>query len=109
MLLSTGKCLYQSIVLKAQNISLSPQAPSLSYINVEEFGEIYTDNFVFETSLKNNYHEGSSICQMTNIYLLCEGTAVGIPLCAKVVNPKLIFSLQLLRFQEKSMIILFWG
>lgn len=25
----------------------------------------------------------ASVCQMTNIYLLCEGTAVGIPLCAK--------------------------
>ena len=69
--------------IKAQNISLTPQAPRMSYINVQDFGEIYSDNFVFETSLRNDYREGSSICQMTNIYLLCEGTAVGIPLCAK--------------------------
>jgi hypothetical protein len=50
---------------------------------VQEFGQIYTDNFIFETSLRNDYHEGSSVYQTTNIYLLCEGTAVGIPLCAK--------------------------
>jgi hypothetical protein len=69
--------------IKAQNISLAPQAPLLFYSNVQDFGEIYSDNFVFETSLKNDYREGASVCQMTNIYLLCEGTAVGIPLCAK--------------------------
>jgi hypothetical protein len=69
--------------IKAQNISLAPQAPLLFYSNVQDFGEIYSDNFVFETSLKNDYREGASVCQMTTIYLLCEGTAVGIPLCAK--------------------------
>jgi hypothetical protein len=69
--------------LKAQNISMSPQAPLLSFCNVQDFGEIYTDHFSFETSLRNDYGAGSSVCQMTNIYLLCEGTAIGIPLCAK--------------------------
>lgn len=69
--------------IKAQHLDPGPQAPLLSYINVQDFGEIYTDDFVFETSLRNDYREGSSVCQMTNIYLLCEGTAIGIPLCAK--------------------------
>lgn len=69
--------------IKAQHVMLAPEAPLLSYINVQDFGEIYTDDFVFETSLRNDYREGSSVCQMTHIYLLCEGTAVGIPLCAK--------------------------
>jgi len=81
--LANGKMSLSVDKIKAQNISLSPQAPLLFYFNVQDFGEIYSDNFVFETSLKNDYREGSSICQMTTIYLLCEGTAVGIPLCTK--------------------------
>jgi hypothetical protein len=77
--------------LKAQNIALSPQAPLLSYCNVQDFGEIYADHFSFETSLRNDYSQGSGVCQMTNIYLLCEGTAIGIPLCAKGCESSLNF------------------
>ncbi len=77
--------------LKAQHIDLSPQAPQLSYCNVQDFGEIYADHFSFETSLRNDYSEGSGVCQMTNIYLLCEGTAIGIPLCAKGCESSLNF------------------
>ncbi len=69
--------------LTAQNISLVPQPPMLSYCNVRNFGEIYSDNFTFETSVRNDYREGSAVCQTTNIYLLCEGTAICIPLCSK--------------------------
>jgi hypothetical protein len=69
--------------LKTKNIQLSPVAPLVSYCNVQDFGEIYADRFVFETSLQNSYNEGASVCQLTNIYLLCEGTAIGIPLCAR--------------------------
>jgi hypothetical protein len=67
--------------IQSQNIRLTPQAPVVNYINVQDFGAIYSDNFVFETLLRNDYKEGSSVCQKTNIYLLCEGTAIGIPLC----------------------------
>jgi hypothetical protein len=50
---------------------------------VGDFGEIYTDHFVFETSLRNEYAEGSAACQITRVYLLCEGSAIWVPLCAK--------------------------
>jgi hypothetical protein len=64
------------------------------YSNVRDFGEIYSDDFVFETSVRNDYSEGAAACQNTIIYLLCEGTAVGIPLCAKgcVSNINLLFT-----------------
>ena len=81
--IANGKMSLPLAAIKAQNISLSPQPPSLSYCNVQDFGEIYTDDFVFETALRNDYREGASVCQLTNTYLLCEGTAIGIPLCAK--------------------------
>lgn len=81
--IANGKLSLSIDKIKAQNINLTPQAPLVVYSNVKDFGEIYSDDFVFETSLKNDYREGSSACQTTNIYLLCEGTAIGIPLCAK--------------------------
>jgi hypothetical protein len=78
----------------ARNIKMQPEPPTVIYSNVKEFGEIYSDNFNFETSVKNDYHEGAAVCQQTMIYILCEGTAVGIPLSAKgcISNSDLLFT-----------------
>jgi hypothetical protein len=69
--------------IREKNVLLQPNPPTVLFSNVRNFGEIYSDHFVFETSLKNDYSEGSAICQQTMVYLLCEGTAIWIPLCAK--------------------------
>jgi hypothetical protein len=66
-----------------KHIPMQPTPPSVWFCNVRDFGEIYSDHFTFETSLKNDYSEGSAICQSTMVYLLCEGTAIWVPLCAK--------------------------
>ena len=58
---------------------------------MQDFGELYTDNFSFETAVRNDFDEGSSVCKMTNIYLLCEGTAINIPLCKKGCESSLNF------------------
>ena len=55
----------------------------VEYANLSDFGDIKTDNFIFETSIKNTYQEGASVCQFTDIGLLCEGTAIMIRLSAK--------------------------
>jgi hypothetical protein len=81
--IANGKMSLPADKIKGQHVNLTPQAPLLFYSNVQDFGKIYADDFVFETSLRNDYREGASVCQVTNIYLLCEGTAIGIPLCAK--------------------------
>lgn len=52
------------------------------FANVRDFGDIYSDHFTFETRLKNDYSEGSAACQLTRVYLLCEGTAIWVPLVA---------------------------
>jgi hypothetical protein len=78
-----GKMSVPLTQLSAKNINLQPDPPTILFTNVRDFGEIYADDFVFETSLRNDYAEGSSICQVTRIYLLCEGTAIWIPLSAK--------------------------
>ena len=81
--IADGKMTLSLEKMKSRNINMQPSAPYVLYANVRDFGEIYSDDFIFEASLKNDYREGSAVCQLTKIYLLCEGTAIGIPLCAK--------------------------
>ncbi len=81
--IADGKMRLTPAQLLAKNIHLQPKPPNVLYANVRDFGEIYSDDFVFETSLKDDYAEGAAICQQTKLYLLCKGTAIWIPLCAK--------------------------
>jgi hypothetical protein len=78
--ISGGKMSLTVDQIKAKNILLQPSPPTVMFANVRDFGEIYSDHFVFETRLKNDYNEGSAVCQMTRVYLLCEGTAIWVPL-----------------------------
>jgi hypothetical protein len=78
-----GKMSLSADQIKQKNIQLQPDPPTVMFANVRDFGEIYSDHFVFETSLKNDYAEGSAICQLSRVYLLCEGTAIWVPLCSK--------------------------
>jgi hypothetical protein len=81
--IANGKLSLSAAQLQSRNIPMQPNPPTVLFANVRDFGEIYSDDFVFETSLKNDYAEGASICQPTRLYLLCEGTAIWVPLCAK--------------------------
>jgi hypothetical protein len=78
-----GKMSLPVSMILGKNVLMQPQQPTVMFSNVRDFGDIYSDHFVFETSLKNDYSEGSAACQLTRIYLLCEGTAIWVPLCAK--------------------------
>ena len=81
--ISNGKLTMPIEKIQEKNVKLQPVTPDMFYGNVRDFGEIYSDNFTFETSVKNDYKEGASICQLSKIYILCEGTAIAIPLCSK--------------------------
>jgi len=80
--------------IESKNIKMQPSPPYVLYSNVQDMGEIYSDDFVFETSVRNDYREGAAACQNSTIYILCEGTAVGIPLCSKgcISNADLLFT-----------------
>jgi hypothetical protein len=69
--------------IKSKNIPLQPDPPIVNFSNIHEFGDLKTDNFIFETSFKNDYEEGSNICQKTEIRIVCEGSMISIPLSAK--------------------------
>ena len=64
-------------------MEMKPTTPYVYYASIREFGELKSDNFILETSLRNNFEEGSGICQKSEIRLLCEGSMVSIPLSAK--------------------------
>lgn len=81
--MADGKMRLTTDQIKEKNIPMQPKPPTVFFFNVRDFGEIYSDNFVFETSLRNDYPEGSNACQNTRIYLLCEGTAIWVPLVSK--------------------------
>jgi len=81
--ISGGKMSLSLDQIRQKNIPMQPEPPTVMFSNVNDFGEIYSDHFVFETSLKNDYAEGSSVCQLTHVYILCEGTAIWVPLVAK--------------------------
>jgi hypothetical protein len=81
--IANGKMALSVEKIQSRNIKMQPSPPYVMYSNVRDFGEIYSSDFVFETSLRNDYNEGAAACQVTKIYILCEGTAVAIPLSAK--------------------------
>lgn len=81
--LGNGKVELTYDQVRAKNIELQPTPPLTRIGNSTDFGDLTTDHFVLEANLKNTYREGSSICQYTRVYLLCEGKVIIIPLAAK--------------------------
>lgn len=69
--------------LKEHNISFLPETPVTSYYNVKDFGDIRSDNFIFETQVRSDYKEGSGVCQLVNIVMLLEGSVIVVPLSIK--------------------------
>jgi hypothetical protein len=69
--------------LKESNLALQPELPWVSFYNVKDFGDIRTDNFLFETEVRSEYKEGAGACQFAQILLLLEGAVISIPLSIK--------------------------
>jgi hypothetical protein len=78
-----GKLTLSLAKIKSQNVHLEPSVPYVYYANVREFGDLKSDNFIFETSVRNDFREGSGVCQKSEIRILTEGSMVSIPLSAK--------------------------
>lgn len=70
-------------LIESKNIFLQPQTPWVRYYNVQEFKDLQNDNFIFETEIKNDYAQGSAVCQESQILILCENDAFSIPLSIK--------------------------
>jgi len=69
--------------IRKENIPLQPGTPWVRYSNIGNWGPLRTDSFRLEATVKNDYREGTAICQHTEIRVLCEDGAIIIPLCNK--------------------------
>lgn len=70
-------------VLSRYNVPLQPMLPALRFYNVRDMGDLKTDNFRFETTLKSDFHQGNAACQRVEILILCKDETIIIPLCSK--------------------------
>ncbi len=69
--------------IQKENIPLQPKAPMVGFSNVGAIKGLKTDNFIFETRLKNEFKQGSGICQRAGISFVCRNDMFYIPLSAK--------------------------
>ena len=64
----------------------------LTYHLVKPFGNLQSDNFALESSIKNTFAEGSAVCKTTRILVLCSKGAFIVPFtipgCASDINIK---------------------
>jgi hypothetical protein len=70
-------------IIQAHHIPLQPQPPQVHYYNVGNFDPVRTDDFDFTTQVRNEYSAGSAVCQLTQVALILEGSAILIPLSSK--------------------------
>jgi hypothetical protein len=78
-----GEVAVDEKLLSQYHIALQPSPPVLRFFNVQELGGIKSDAFIFETTLKSDFHEGTAACQRVEILILCKNDIIAIPLCAK--------------------------
>lgn len=64
-------------VEEAQSKSDTPDMVGYHY--VDDFGELHSDNFILEASIKNTYEKGDGICQKSRVVILCTEGAMVIP------------------------------
>lgn len=70
-------------LLKKYGLTLQPELPRVRLFNQTDLGDLMSDNFIFETVLKNDFTEGTGACQQVQILIQCKDDVIIIPLCAK--------------------------
>ena len=69
--------------IKEVNAELKPDPTWTSFYNINDFGNVFSDNFIFETEFKNDYAEAEGICQFTNLFIYFEGGMAYLPFSLK--------------------------
>ncbi|RIV21332.1 hypothetical protein DYU11_18160 [Fibrisoma montanum] len=69
--------------LQAYNLPLHPRAPKVRFFNQREMGDLMSDTFVFETSLKTDFKDGAGACQKVEVLIQCKDDIISIPLSVK--------------------------
>jgi len=69
--------------LKAYHLTLHPKPPRIRFFNQRDLGDLTSDNFIFETTLKNDFNQGTNACQPVQVLIQCKDDIIIIPLAAK--------------------------
>lgn len=70
--------------IKEANVELMPKPTWTTFFNINDFNTAsFSDNFLFETEVKNDYDGITSMCQYINIVLYFEGAMLYIPFSYK--------------------------
>jgi hypothetical protein len=72
----------EALLLK-NNFHIKPEIPQIRFFNQGDLGNLMNDNFVFETTVKNDYKEGNNVCQKTEVLIQCKDDVILIQLSAK--------------------------
>lgn len=70
-------------LLDKYNLSLNPNPPKIRFFNQRDLGDLMNDNFIFETTLKNDFSDGNNSCQYVEVLIQCKDDIIIIPLAAK--------------------------
>ena len=68
--------------LNSYNLPLHPSPAKVRFFYMSEMGGITNDNFMFETSIKNDFDEGVSACTRVEVLIQCVDDIIIIPLAA---------------------------
>lgn len=70
-------------ILKKYNLSLHPKAPRIRIFNQGDLGDLMSDNFVFETTIKSDFNQGTNVCQPVQVLIQCKDDIIIIPFSTK--------------------------
>jgi hypothetical protein len=78
-------------IVASNNIPLQPEPPIIGFHYFDKFAAA-SDDFVFETRVRNDYGKGGGACRLVEVRIQFEGPAVLIPLSAPGCVSELFFS-----------------
>jgi hypothetical protein len=67
-------------LLSKYNLALHPSPPKVRIFNQRDLGNIMSDNFVFETTLKSDHASGAGACQFIQVLVQCKDDIMIFPL-----------------------------
>ncbi len=70
-------------ILKKYNLSLHPKAPRIRIFNQGDLGDLMSDNFAFETTIKSDFNQGTNVCQPVQVLIQCKDDIIIIPFSTK--------------------------
>ena len=82
-LMKNGVVAVDEALLTRYHLPLQPVLPKLRFYNIRDMGGMKNDNFIFETTLKTEFSEGTAACQRVDVLIICKDEVISIPLSSK--------------------------